>query len=125
MFNCGFPCMCRPFRPRPKSDQTGEDQAAAPEHSQEQEELKPREASEGPQTNGEVGEAQKQRRQMRPRRQRNSESSASKVSWVVLVMDIVAFWKIYLKKKNILHVNVYYKRYFLSENYPQCRAIMI
>ncbi|XP_008319998.1 Y-box-binding protein 2-A [Cynoglossus semilaevis] len=68
----------RPFRPRPKSDQTGEDQAAAPEHSQEQEELKPREASEGPQTNGEVGEAQKQRRQMRPRRQRNSESSASK-----------------------------------------------
>lgn len=68
----------RPFRPRPKSDQTGEDQAAAPQDSQEHEEVKPREASEGPQTNGEVGEAQKQRRQMRQRRQRNSESSATK-----------------------------------------------
>uniref|UniRef100_A0A3P8T673 Y-box binding protein 2 n=1 Tax=Amphiprion percula TaxID=161767 RepID=A0A3P8T673_AMPPE len=72
----------RPFRPRPPTDQPADgQQAAAPEESQEQSEVKQVEASEGPHTNGEVaeGEGQKQqRRQSRRRRQRNSESSASK-----------------------------------------------
>ncbi|XP_022616443.1 Y-box-binding protein 2 isoform X2 [Seriola dumerili] len=69
----------RPFRPRPHFDQGADgEQAAAPEESQEQGEMKQTEASEGPQTNGEAAEGQKQRRQTRRRRQRNSESSASK-----------------------------------------------
>ncbi|XP_040887002.1 Y-box-binding protein 2-A-like isoform X2 [Toxotes jaculatrix] len=71
----------RPFRPRPRSDQAADsEQAAAPEQSQEQGEVKQTGAYEGPQTNGEAaqGQGQKQRRQPRRRRQRNSESSASK-----------------------------------------------
>ncbi|XP_039997360.1 Y-box-binding protein 2-A-like isoform X2 [Xiphias gladius] len=71
----------RPFRPRPHSDQAADgQQAAAPEQSQEQGEVKLTEAPENPQTNGEAadGQGQKQRRQSRRRRQRNSESSVSK-----------------------------------------------
>ncbi|XP_018526948.1 Y-box-binding protein 2-A isoform X1 [Lates calcarifer] len=72
----------RPFRPRPQSDQAADgQQAAAPEKSQEQGEVKQTEVSEGPQTNGEAADSQgqkQQRRQSRRRRQRNSESSASK-----------------------------------------------
>lgn len=74
----------RPFRPRSAADQPEEDQqATAPEDTQEQ-----GDAPEAPQTNGEDNEGQKQRRQTRRRRQRNSESSASKVS---------VFYKLYGK----------------------------
>lgn len=70
----------RPFRPRPTTDQPADgQQGAAPEESQEQGEVKQMEASEGPQTNGEMAEGDGQkRRQSRRRRQRNSESFASK-----------------------------------------------
>ncbi|XP_008281038.1 Y-box-binding protein 2-B [Stegastes partitus] len=70
----------RPFRPRPPTDQSADgQQAAAPGESHEQGEGKQVEASEGPQTNGEVGlgDGQKQR-QTRRRKQRNSESSTTK-----------------------------------------------
>uniref|UniRef100_A0A8C7WP77 CSD domain-containing protein n=1 Tax=Oryzias sinensis TaxID=183150 RepID=A0A8C7WP77_9TELE len=71
----------RPFRPRQPPNQPAEDQSApALEETKDDGEVKPVEATEGPQTNGEAtdDQGQKRRRPSRRRRQRNSESSTSK-----------------------------------------------
>ncbi|KAK0144106.1 Y-box-binding protein 2 [Merluccius polli] len=78
---CCARCVCRQFRPRPPTEQTGDEQQAAPPVGCDQLlDGKPPEAPEDPHANGELaeGQGQRHRQQFGRRRQRNSESSASK-----------------------------------------------
>ncbi|CAL8241992.1 unnamed protein product [Merluccius merluccius] len=71
----------RQFRPRPPTEQTGDEQQAAPPVGCDQLlDGKPPEAPEDPHADGELaeGQGQRHRQQFGRRRQRNSESSASK-----------------------------------------------